>query len=199
MSAVVPSGCASGETEPSGFITIEPERVPPTSATLTVKLAAGFDDFAKTGRAAPERAAIVTSRVVWDEVCRNEACPPGGCVTVRRKVRWLARQVLERHDEGSLERRGERLDVLGRAHDEPLGDPAAVDVLVAHAFLADDAGRSLLRGIGHALVHRARRRVVRPVAVQGRLDVAVVGPAGVGDERARRRRVERPCRRLRWP
>ena len=90
MSAVVPSGCASGETEPSGFIAIEPDRVPPTSATLTVKPAAGLAAFAKTGRAAPDRGAIVTSRVVWEEVWRNEACPPGGCVTVRRKVRWLA-------------------------------------------------------------------------------------------------------------
>src|SRR5512147_810137 len=92
MLAVVPSGWASGETEPSGFMTIEPESDPPTSETLTVKLAATFDDFANTGRAAPERAGIVTSRVVWEEVWRKEAWPPAGWVTVRRKVRsWPVR------------------------------------------------------------------------------------------------------------
>src|SRR5262245_8269336 len=92
MLKLVPSGCASADTEPSGFRMIEPERPDPPAAstTFTVMLAAGLDETAKTGRAAPEFASTVTSiavttagnggvRVGWLVPPTNDAQPPGGC------------------------------------------------------------------------------------------------------------------------
>src|SRR5262249_59489698 len=79
-----------------------------------------------------------------------------------------------------------------RSDDQSLRDPAAVDVLVAHALLPDDARRRLLGRIEHALVNGPRRGVVRPVAVLRRLDVAVVGPGGVRHQGARGGRIEGP-------
>src|SRR5689334_11316307 len=125
MSAVVPSGCASGETEPSGFMTMEPESEPPTSDTLTTKLAAGLVDLAKIGRAAPERASIATSSAVWELACRNDAAPPEGCVSVRWNVRcWFVRFCsVTTNDRCSVEDRG--LTFCG----EPTISPSVIRLL----------------------------------------------------------------------
>ena len=90
MSAVVPSGWASGETDPSGFKTTEPDRPiepGPDSATLTVTLPAGLDELAKTGRAAPERAATATERTETEAICWKEALTFGPGASVSVKVR----------------------------------------------------------------------------------------------------------------
>src|SRR5215471_14584912 len=88
-----PSGCARGETEPSGFRMTEPERLSEpeavVSTTLTVMLAAGFDEVAKTGREAPAPPLIARSRIVCaGPAWRNEAWPPGGWLAIEmRNVR----------------------------------------------------------------------------------------------------------------
>ncbi len=87
MSTVVPSGWTSGETEPSGLSITEPERpmeFGPVSVTLTRMLAARLLDVAKIGRAAPEPPGIVTSKSVFEDAWRNEACPPGGWFAIER-------------------------------------------------------------------------------------------------------------------
>src|SRR5215470_15079275 len=90
MLRLVPSGWASGDTDPSGLSTIEPERPAPPAAstTLTVMLAAGLVEVANTGRAAFELASTVTSMVLVTGdggesgtfvPAVNDAHPPAGC------------------------------------------------------------------------------------------------------------------------
>src|SRR5712691_3174738 len=94
MSDVVPSGCARGETDPSGFSTIEPERLsepgPGTSATPTAMLPAGFEEVANTGRAAPECAGTVTLRDERLEAWRNDAWTPACGASVSANARSCA-------------------------------------------------------------------------------------------------------------
>src|SRR5215471_3563937 len=106
MLRFVPSGWASGDTEPSGFRMIEPVRPAPpaASATLTVTLAAGLLEVTKTGRAAVELASTVTSMVLVTGdggvsegtllPAVNDAHPPVGCgsAIVTWKVRcWFVK------------------------------------------------------------------------------------------------------------
>src|SRR5512140_2045753 len=93
MSVVEPSGWASGETVPSGFRTTEPDRPiepGPDSWTLTATEPAGFDELAKTGRAAPERAGTVTVRTLVEDVCWKDAATPAPGTRLSVNVRSCA-------------------------------------------------------------------------------------------------------------
>ena len=113
-------------------------------------------------------------------------------------------QVLKGHDERPrLRRSEERLDVLRRRDEQPLGDPARIDVLVPHSFLSRRAGRGRLRRVENARASAPNRGVVSPVAITRGNDIAVVGPCRIEDRRRCGRGVELPApgtiRDDRWP